>query len=636
VRRAALIGAVLGALGCGSGHPGDAAVVVGEAGDASPDSLADGAFDRPARSDGPAAEVAEGASGADGMDAADGGRPGDGGDATGVDGDATGVDGGDGGDATGVDGDDGAPGFVVTPPAVDCAPYAAMVACVLRARPAGGAPTAADGLSWDGAFADAQAAFDRALCGCEVWLAAGTYLPTRSLDQPGDPPDPRNRAFVLWPGVKVYGGFAGAEATREARPATGPETILSGDLGAPVVRDDNAYHVVIGADGALLDGLTVRDGLANGFEPGQGVGGGVLNVGASMTLRNVRVTDNEAGTGGGVYDDARSRANVLGCTFARNTADVGGALITNAAFSVIQQTTFTDNVGVFLGGALAQFGDLLTLTDSHFSGNRSDTGAALALSAGENRLERCWFEGNTAGSFGGAFVVRAGATASVENSVLVANTSVGFGGAIALWTGSAALEATTIVDNGAAFGGAFLVKDGSQLRLDDTVVWRNPDDAGKTVYLDGVGNEVAAATSDVPAEIGGATTFDADPRLANMPLATRFAQLAGTTDTVVVTDAARALAAGDRIELGDDGVERRVVAVDGTTVSFTPAFPVATPRWLRVDHWAADAPSLTLDLTPKPGSPLVDAAGPKAPQADVFDLERADAPDIGALELFHR
>jgi hypothetical protein len=99
-----------------------------------------------------------------------------------------------------------------------------------------------------------------------------------------------------------------------------------------------------------------------------------------------------------------------------------------------------------------------------------------------------------------------------------------------------------------------------------------------------------------------------------------------------VTDAARLFAPGDRIELGDDGVERKVVSVADIDVKFAPARSVATPRWLRVDLWDAAAPSLTQDLAPTATSPLLDNASSGAPPTDVFGHARVGPADLGAIE----
>jgi hypothetical protein len=538
------------------------------------------------------------------------------------------------------DAGDGPPVFDLglQPPAVSCAPYPDASACVLHV--AAGAPAAgADGLTWATALSDPQVAIDRATCGCEVWIAAGTYLPTRSLDGPGVTPDPRNRSFVLWPGVRVLGGFAGGETSPAAR-AAGHETILSADLGVAGSTDDNAYHVVVGADRAELDGLTIRGGEANGFLLAQGVGAGILALDASMTLRNLRIEGNDADSGAGVFCDMTSSVHVVGCEFSRNTANDGGGLVVLGPSAVVEQSTFADGVGVFSGPAITQFASKLTVTDTRFLRNRGDSGGAITASGGDATFERCWFEGNEAGSFGGAMLVRFGASAHVSSSVFVANGSVGFGGALAVWaspqdigTSSLDVEAATIVDHAAYLGGAFMVKDGARFGLHDSVVWRNVDDQnGAAFELEGAPSTLDVTTSDVPAEVPATASFAADPKLGNVPLATRFAEQAGNIDRLPVAHGDKIFAVGDRIELGDDGVERHVTAVSGDDVLFAPALAAAAPRFLRVDLWAPDAPSLDLDLTPKPGSPLIDTASAAAPVLDVNGHARVRAPDIGAIE----
>jgi hypothetical protein len=518
----------------------------------------------------------------------------------------------------------------LAPPAVDCSPYAGLASCALRVAP-GPAAAAADGLAWATAFSSVQEALDRAPCGCEVWIASGIYLPTMSLDPPGGTTDSRDLSFVLWPGARVLGGFAGIEADPGAR-APGHETVLSGDLGVKGSTDDNAYHVVVGADGATIDGLTIRGGESNGFGAGEGVGAGVFAFSADMTLSNLVISDNDADSGAGFYSDEHSRPHVVGCTFARNTANDGGGMVAVGDSAVVERSVFEDGVGIFSGPAITDFAGTMTVTDTHFLRNRGDSGGAVTVSGGTGSFERCWFEGNEAGSFGGAMLVRFGATARLSSTVLVSNGSVGFGGALAVWTATLDVEAATIVDNVAAIGGAFLVKDGSTFTLSDSVVWRNPDDQGLSYDLDGMASTISVTTCDEPPEVPEMSSFDEDPRLTNAPLATRFAVEAGAVDNLPVTGADQVFASGDRIELGNDGVERKVTAVNGDNISFSPPLLAPAPRFMRIDLWSADAPSLNLDLTPLAGSPLIDAASSSAPALDVDGHPRTGAPDIGALE----
>ena len=74
----------------------------------------------------------------------------------------------------------------------------------------------ADGSSWTNASADLQAMMDAAYADAatdvQVWVAEGEYKPTA---HPGtataaDGLTDHDKAFVLRPGVKVYGGFDNA------------------------------------------------------------------------------------------------------------------------------------------------------------------------------------------------------------------------------------------------------------------------------------------------------------------------------------------------------------------------------------------------------------------------------------------
>ena len=106
----------------------------------------------------------------------------------------------------------------------------------------------------------------------------------RGLDQGGHlrpaKHDDRIAAFILYDDVKVYGGFAGTETALTQRPAAGRQTVLS----ARAAKGTYRYpHVLYGADNVLLDGLTIRDGNANGFTY-HGKGGGLLAYHAGKTF----------------------------------------------------------------------------------------------------------------------------------------------------------------------------------------------------------------------------------------------------------------------------------------------------------------------------------------------------------------
>ena len=123
-----------------------------------------------------------------------------------------------------------------------------------------------DGKSWGTAKQSVQSGID--LCylngGGEVWVKYGTYKPTTGED--------RYVWFVLKPSVEVYGGFAGTESGRAERNWVANETILSGDINDAGVDTDNSFHVVEGADDAVLDGFTVTGAYGDMDFAGGGCG----------------------------------------------------------------------------------------------------------------------------------------------------------------------------------------------------------------------------------------------------------------------------------------------------------------------------------------------------------------------------
>ncbi len=98
-----------------------------------------------------------------------------------------------------------------------------------------------DGSNWTAQAMDLQTALATGTC-TELWVGAGTYLPTSGTD--------RSISFDIRPGLAVYGGFAGTETQRNQRDPSANVSTLSGDIGVAGDAADNSYHVV------FLDGVT--------------------------------------------------------------------------------------------------------------------------------------------------------------------------------------------------------------------------------------------------------------------------------------------------------------------------------------------------------------------------------------------
>lgn len=134
-----------------------------------------------------------------------------------------------------------------------------------------------NGVSWSNAYPRLEQALDRALhCSGinQIWIAEGIYSPYTEVS--------RSFGFTIPPGVSLFGGFQGTESSIGERIFGMYPTTLSGDIGIPMVAIDNLYHVVTilqGNSPVLLDGISIREGMANGPSPSQQTGGGIFNQG---------------------------------------------------------------------------------------------------------------------------------------------------------------------------------------------------------------------------------------------------------------------------------------------------------------------------------------------------------------------
>ena len=225
-------------------------------------------------------------------------------------------------------------------------------------------PGNGNGYSWGSAKRDLQEAIDSVAAGGEVWVKAGTYLPTRDPSGNATPADPRDKTFYLTSkDVKIYGGFAGTENLLSQRNAATNVTILSGDLdGAGGTAD--AYHILLtkGRTAATtVDGFTIQGARANGGSTisvsgtlfGQSEGGGITNSGSSLVIGNCIIANNTAANyAGGMYN-ASSSPTVRNCLFSNNTGDKGGAMVNASSSSpAISSCTFSANTAATFGGGI--------------------------------------------------------------------------------------------------------------------------------------------------------------------------------------------------------------------------------------------------------------------------------------------
>ena len=357
-----------------------------------------------------------------------------------------------------------------------------------------------DGSSWANAYTDLQDAIAASEATDQIWVAAGTYIPT-----PEIPEDPRRASFVLPDEIQLYGGFAGSEASLGERDVTANPTILSGDIGTAGDNSDNAVRVVTMLDtssSSVLDGFTISDGNAN--VPDIGIdGGGIFSERSQAILRNLTVTNNTAaGLGGGMYaqDSLNQLTNV---DFVSNTASSGGAVYNNTSGSIFTDTTFESNSSENSGGAILNEASNIIIDEATFTGNVAGAagGAVFNADLSNSVINDVVFEGNSAGDNGGAFF-NFESSPVLTNVEFRSNNAAATGGAIYnLGEGTETVE-TTIANgvfegNTAEFGGAIYTSFSNNQGINLTFTNNTASLNGSAIYTAGDEDTTSTYTNTI-------------------------------------------------------------------------------------------------------------------------------------------
>jgi predicted outer membrane repeat protein len=293
----------------------------------------------------------------------------------------------------------------------------------------------------------------------KIWVAKGIYYTG----------DERSDSIILREGVNLYGGFNGSESTINQRDYSNNATILSGDIGVVGDATDNSYHVLIGADSAVIDGFTITGGHADKQDGGEvydNKGSGLLNYAAGTRVRpdkeptlgfdttvvNCIFENNYAEEGAASYTYHGGNPIFKNCIFSNNTAEYGGASLDRAGTNAIYiGCEFVNNNAIYKGGAVfVDYGSMSTFDECTFNNNTSNTagGAIYVIDRASQDvandtdfaliddtwslitdiyssvlIENSTFTNNIAGTKGGAVYVYEGSFAKIVNSNFDGNTS---------------------------------------------------------------------------------------------------------------------------------------------------------------------------------------------------------------------
>jgi hypothetical protein len=305
-----------------------------------------------------------------------------------------------------------------------------------------------DGGSWATAFADVVEGVETAcqmiegqeadVAGAEVWIAEGEYQVFATA-----PED----TIALCPDLAVYGGFAGDESNLDERDIEQHTALLHGGWVENEIQSA-VFHVVTGADGAVLDGLTISGGDATGDY-------------------------DHHNAGGGLYVPVNSQMQVQGCIFSGNRADWGGGVYANEAALELSDCSFFANEATDTGGGLqSDFGSEITISGCRFSANQSPSGGAVFSYDSLLSVEASFFAANDSYGDGGAIKASMG-DVTLLNTVIEGNRSTDCGGGVHMdENGDLTMRNCTVLENGASSGGGICIDSGGA-EVVSSIIWSN-------------------------------------------------------------------------------------------------------------------------------------------------------------------
>lgn len=366
-----------------------------------------------------------------------------------------------------------------------------------------------NGSDWADAFNNLATALDQSVAGQTIRVAAGTYYPTTGTDQ--------SATFNLKSGVEIDGGYAGFSGTDPDSRRLDPNmTILSGNIGNAGSNTDDSYHVVTANSvdsSAILDGVTIKDGYANGSDAADTFGGGIYLANSSPTIRNSFLLDNFAAIGGGGIYNSNSSPTISNCIIEDNSANADGGGIRNDDSSptitgcTIDKNTANGSAGDEAGGgAMANYGGSTPMiTACNINANHSNSAGAVYNSSSNPTFSYCMFDDN------------------------MASGSAGQGGAMFNSASSPTLTHCTFTANSATVdGGAIYDVGGSDPALTNCILWADTTDSAANEVTNNSSN-ANITFSDIQGSYAGEGNLNADPLFA-APASAGVDRVWGTSD----------------------------------------------------------------------------------------------------------
>lgn len=297
------------------------------------------------------------------------------------------------------------------------------------------------------------------------------------------------------------------------------DTILLGlgnDLNPTVLEQGVADNRIISGDGGTL---TLNNVTLEGASYTAGRGGAVYSD-ADVELIDAKLENNSSAFDGGAVATL-GNLTVQGSELRNNSSDVFGGALYSEGEITIEDSLFVANHSVDDGGAVYAFGQRLSIEDSGFTGNYTDSpdaggvighGGAVAGTS-DIVVNRSSFDDNETRnvnltSLGGAIYHSGSGSLAISDVTFSANQAVSGG---AVYTNqTATVSSSTFVDNQAILNAASIWSDGASLQIDSSLFSDNgfisPAAAGSSLVVVSPQHIVFGSVASA-----GFNLFDFDP-----------------------------------------------------------------------------------------------------------------------------
>jgi hypothetical protein len=358
-----------------------------------------------------------------------------------------------------------------------------------------------------------------------------------------------------------------------------------------------------------IAGLTITLGF-----PQFGVGGGILNDHATLTVTNCSVATNLAYGGGGIYNDGRSGSatlTIIDSTVTGNGAGgssaLGGGIYNNddngSAMLTIINSTISSNSAIAefeLGGGGGGIFGVATITNSTIAGNHAGIEGGGILGGGT--ITSCTIRNNSAGGgqnyrpgigggiFGGGMITNC----TISGNSVYGNTFKGPGAGGGIYVGGTlTISNSTLTNNSVAYGDGGNILNQGSVDLTNTIL--------NTGQPDNIFNSSGTVTShgyNVSSDDGGGYLTGPGDQINTDPLLAPLQDNGGPTFTHELLAGSPAIDAGDpnfapppwydqrgpdfyrlrndRIDIGSFEVQKGPAVTPTPTLTPTPT-PTATP-----------------------------------------------------------